>query len=191
METNRILRKGSQLLMRDVADGHDQIRSLRDLLDRLGARSTKVEASPSGRLDRLATDPFDRPGPCARGWHFVPCVPDSRGHLRPSGVRRAHEQDVASEELGNGPGDLRNGVRNQAHVPSSAIARGREALDHARMREHVEVVGQQVRGDGERLRKLGGRPIGYDQLVDDLKPVRIPQRAVDLSPLRERSLRIH
>jgi hypothetical protein len=48
------------------------------------------------------------------------------------------------------------------------------------VRKDVEVMSEQVRGDRKRPRKFGGRPVGYNQLVDDLKPVSIRQRTVDL-----------
>ena len=91
----------------------------------------------------------------------MPTAPHGRGHLRSRGVRRADEQDVASDELGDGIGDLGHGVRNQAHVSPPTITRSHDALDHASVRKDVEVMSEQVRGDRKRPRKFGGRPVRY------------------------------
>lgn len=71
------------------------------------------------------------------------------------------------------------GTPIETDVATAAIGGRGGAADHPGRLEHLEVVGEQIRGDAESCGEFARGTVADDQVVDDGEPMRVTERSVD------------
>ena len=166
-------------LMGPVAHRHHQRRPLLELVEVTGRAA--LRSSPARRAAATASG-WTR----SAGW--VPAevaggtgelAPQGGGHLGARRVLRAHEQRRLRLEPRPGC-QVVEGLAVQVHVAAAPVPRGAGAADEPDPLQHVEVVGQQVRGQLDQGLELARHPVRGEQLVDDGETDGVAERGMPL-----------
>ena len=170
-------RVGAELLVGPVADRDHQRRPSAELVEAFRVGSGEVETGPAAGGDGARVDAVGRVGAGAVRALVGELGPQGRGELGSGRVVGAHEQRPLS---GSAPArrERAEGVAVEVDVAAAAVAAGSAAADQADVLEHVEVVGEQVRRDGDEALQLDRGAVGGGELVDDRQPHGIAQRRV-------------
>ena len=140
----------------------------------------------------LRSSPARRAAATASGWTrsagWVPAevagAPVSWRHRAAATWERAElcvQTNSAGSAGSRAPGrQVVEGLAVQVHVAAAPVPRGAGAADEPDPLQHVEVVGQQVRGQLDEGLELARHPVRDEQLVDDGETDGVAERGVPL-----------
>ena len=174
-----------------VADGDDEVGGIEPVVECGRSGVGQVQAVAGGDGDGAGVDSCRRVGAGGDGRDGAEAVPGGGGELGAGGVGAADEHHPARRGLGGltGQGGADDGVvEAQLDVAAAPVALGADPPDHPGGFEHLEVVGEQVGAQAERLGEVAGGGVAGDELIGQGEADRFTERRVHRGPLFERSI---